>query len=121
MANSALRPGALQKPSKAARRRLKTIVARAERGQLQKLYAYVYHRDQYRCVACRHKVEPGSPDELKRAHPHHIVPRSLADKATRHTKENIATVCGICHANVTEHRLEISGNAERHLTITRIR
>ena len=54
MANPALRAGALQKPSKAARRRLKTVVQRAERGQLQKLYAYVYHRDQYRCVACRH-------------------------------------------------------------------
>jgi 5-methylcytosine-specific restriction endonuclease McrA len=112
--------GPQPKPSKAARLKLTAILERAARGRLTKLYAYVYKRDGYRCVACRRVVVPNAVDELKRAHPHHIVPRARASKALVHTKENICSLCPMCHADVTEHRLTIVGNAEASLTIRRL-
>lgn len=81
------------KPSRGDGLRAKhTRVLRAKRT-LTELYRKVYARDGYRCVACRRAVQPNTMDELQRAHPHHIVPRSLAVKAVKHTSRNVVTLC----------------------------
>lgn len=88
---------------------------------LSVLYAVVYKRDKYQCVACGKPVVVGSPDELKRAHPHHIIPRSLAAKAIKHTTMNVCTVCPFCHGDINDRNLFVSGNADKKLKIRRVK
>jgi 5-methylcytosine-specific restriction endonuclease McrA len=107
------------KTPKGARLRMaKATAAKAVRS-LSALYRTVYQRDGYRCVVCRAPVDPASLEPLKRAHPHHIVPRSLAGTAIKHTTANLCTVCPICHADIGDKVLSITGNADRYLTIRR--
>jgi HNH endonuclease len=120
MANSNLAPGALQKPAKGERLRMKKATFDRAKTALSALYATVYRRDGYKCVACKRAVTVGSPEELKRAHPHHIIPRSLAKKAIKHTTANVCTVCPFCHADIGDKKLVITGNADEALVIERV-
>jgi len=110
----------LGKPSRGQALRAKHAAKLAEARELAALYRYVYRRDQYRCVACTRRVVVGSPNELTRAHPHHIRPRSLADKAVKHTTANVCTVCPFCHADIGDRTLLIDGNADTGLEIRRV-
>jgi 5-methylcytosine-specific restriction endonuclease McrA len=107
------------KVPKGARLRTDKAAAAKALRTLSALYRTVYQRDGYRCVACRAPVDPASLDPLKRAHPHHIVPRSLAGKAVKHTTANVTTLCKSCHYDVHDKHLSISGNADKRLTIKR--
>lgn len=89
--------------------------------ELSALYRQVYRRDNYACVACRRTVVVGSMDPFKKAHPHHIVFRSRADKAAVNTTHNVCTVCPFCHADIHDHKLYIRGNADGVLHIVRAR
>ena len=108
------------KPSKGARLRTKKATAAKASRELSDLYRKVYLRDGYRCVVCVRVVIPGAVDELRRAHPHHIVFRSQATKAEKHTTKNVCTVCAICHADIHERRLFITGNADTKLVIRKL-
>lgn len=107
---------AFPKPSKAARLRGELTAKMKQARALTALYKAVYARDHYRCVVCRAHVEPNGLNELTRAHPHHIIFRSHGGN---HTSGNVCTVCSVCHAEVHEGRLRISGNADKQLTIRR--
>ena len=106
------------KESKGARLRTKQQAKEKDAREMAALYRLVYARDKYRCVACGKRVVVGSLNELERAHPHHIVFRSQS-KALVKASTNVATVCVICHADVHDRRLFITGNADVRLTITR--
>lgn len=106
------------KTSKGDRLRAERTARTKAKTALTALYRKVYRRDHYRCVACGKPVVVGSTDELKRAHPHHVRPRSLVAKALKHTSANICCLCPICHADIG-HTLFISGNADTRLTIRR--
>lgn len=108
------------KPSKGARLRTEQTAKNAEAHQLSALYRKVYKRDDYCCVACGTWVVVGALNELKRAHPHHIVFRSQ-NKALVAVSGNVTTLCATCHADVHERRLFIRGNADGKLTIRRVR
>jgi HNH endonuclease len=119
MANPDLPVGALEKPRKGERLRMaKATLDKASRA-LTTLYAKVYKRDGYQCVVCRRPVVVGSPNELKRAHPHHIVFRSSTKlpKTEKHTTANVCTLCPMCHGDVHDRKLFISGNADEQLDI----
>lgn len=107
------------KPSKGAALRAKHAAKLAEARALADLYRAVYKRDGYRCVACRRHVVVGSPDELKRAHPHHIVFRSQVPARQQLTTAAICTLCPFCHADVHDRTLVIRGNADLGLEIRR--
>lgn len=107
------------KPSRGARLRMKKAANEKHSRELTALYRAVYLRDGYRCVACHRVVIPNALEELRRAHPHHIVFRSQATKAEKHTTKNVCTVCAICHGDIHDRKLFISGNADVRLTITR--
>lgn len=107
------------KPSRGQALRAKHAAKIAEARELAALYRSVYKRDQYRCVVCHRHVVVGAVDELKRAHPHHIRPRSVADKAEKHTSANVCTVCPWCHADVGDRTLVIRGNADLGVSFKR--
>lgn len=109
---------AFPKPSRADRLRTKQADQTKAKRALSALYLDVYIRDGYRCRACQKSVSLGGLNELTRAHPHHIVFRSQ-DKTRVADKTNICTLCPICHCDVTERRLWISGNADGKLRIRR--
>ena len=111
--------GPFQKPPKGERLRSAAAVVDVTRRTLTVLYRKVYKRDNYTCVACGRHVEPDAISAFNRAHPHHIVPRSLASKAIKNTKENVCTVCPTCHADIGDRKLFIAGNAEKTLKIRR--
>lgn len=111
---------ALPKPSKGAMLRAKYARKLQVGRELAALYRTVYRRDGYRCVACPRPVVVGAVDELKRAHPHHIRPRSLASKAEKHTTANVCTVCPFCHADLGDRTLVITGDADTGLMIRRV-
>lgn len=112
-------PLPLTKPSRGQALRAKHAAKIAEARELAALYRSVYKRDGYRCVVCHRHVVVGSPDELKRAHPHHIVPRSKPSPET-HTTANVCTICPFCHADVGDRTLVIRGNADLGLEIRRV-
>lgn len=109
------------KPKKGVRLRKQQADDVKASRTLSELYRAVYKRDHYQCVVCRRHVTPGAVEELERAHPHHIVFRSQAGKAEKHTLENVVTLCPFCHADVHDRRLYISGNAQKKLTIRKVR
>jgi len=110
---------AFPKPSRGAALRAKHAAKLAVARALAALYRFVYKRDGYRCVACGRHVVVGSPDELKRAHPHHIVRRSNPSPET-HTTGNVCCLCPFCHADVGDRTLVITGNADTGLDIRRV-
>ena len=107
------------KPSRGQALRAKHAAKLEEARQLAALYRAVYKRDGYRCVVCHRHVVVGSPEELKRAHPHHITPRSLAKRLVL-TLSNVVTVCPFCHADIGDRTLVIEGNADTGLQIRRV-
>jgi 5-methylcytosine-specific restriction endonuclease McrA len=107
------------KPRHGDRLRAKYAAKIAEARALADLYKAVYKRDGYRCVACKRHVVVGSVDELKRAHPHHIVRRSDPSPDT-HTTGNVCCLCAFCHADVGDRTLIIRGNADLGLSIWRV-
>lgn len=109
------------KPSRSDSLRAEYAEKNKDARELGDLYRKVYRRDNYTCVACGRQVVVGSLDKFKRAHPHHIIPRSLADKAIKHTSQNICTVCPFCHADIGDQKLFIRGNADQTLRIVRVR
>lgn len=111
---------ALPKPRKGDMLRAKYSKKLDEGRALARLYRFVYKRDGYRCVACSRHVVVGAVDELKRAHPHHIIRRSQAAKAIKHTSANICCVCPFCHADLGDRTLVITGNADVGLSIRRV-
>ena len=110
---------AFQKPSRGDALRAKRTRKNAAASALSALYRCVYQRDGYRCVACRKPVVVGALEEWKRTHPHHIIPRSLASKAVKHTSQNVCTVCPFCHSDIHDKRLFITGDANKTLKIRR--
>ena len=107
------------KIQKSVRLRTKQTAKAKQAKDLSALYRQVYQRDGYRCVACSRHVDPGALNELLRAHPHHVIFRSQATKAEKHTSANVTTLCVHCHAAVHEGRLSITGNSDTKLKITR--
>lgn len=108
------------KPSRRAALRAKHAPKLAAARERTALYRAVYKRDQYRCVVCKRPVVVGAVDELKRAHPHHIKPRSLYPKDPElHTTANVCTICPFCHADVGDRTLVIRGNADLGVEIRR--
>lgn len=110
----------LTKPAKGTRLRAKSKARGKAKADLSALYGQVYARDGYRCRACGKHVTRNAVDELERAHPHHIVFRSRAGKADKHTTANVCTLCAVCHADVHDHTLTIRGNADQQLTMKRL-
>lgn len=110
----------LTKPSRGQALRAKYAAKIAEARELAALYRQVYKRDQYQCVVCHRHVVVGSPEELKRAHPHHIRPRSLNPKSPDlHTSQNVCCLCAFCHADVGDRTLVIRGNADLGVSFKR--
>lgn len=112
--------GASPKPSRGQALREKHAAKLKEAKELAALYRQVYKRDQYRCVACHRSVVVGAIDDFKRAHPHHVKPRSLHPNSPQlHTTENVTTLCNLCHADVGDRTLVIRGNADLGVEIRR--
>ena len=106
------------KPSRGARLRTKKTAA----AQTKRAYAAVCRvvniRDHYSCVACGKVADPRAASELQRGHHHHINFRSHGGMDV---SSNLCLLCAVCHADVHEGRLTISGNADRQLTMSRRR
>ena len=67
----------------------------------------VLTRDGYKCVVCR----KGEQLDV-----HHVVARSAGGKDE---SSNLASVCRLCHCEITLHKIWLTGNADRTLRITR--
>lgn len=86
--------------------------ARAKQRRL--VYAAVNVRDNYHCAACGKPADPRALEMTRHGHHHHITFRS---QGGQDTTANICLLCPVCHADVHAHRLTISGNADKKLTI----
>ena len=93
-------------PKGPARRTITASRKRAQQAKDRAVYAAVTARDGG-CRVC------GASRLLER---HHIVPRSLGGKTTT---DNVLLLYRSCHADVTEQRMRILGNANRHLALRR--
>jgi 5-methylcytosine-specific restriction endonuclease McrA len=76
----------------------------------QRLCDLVTVRDRGRCRVC-HVLTHERPDAdpRTRAHRHHVVYRSAGGADTL---DNVVLLCGQCHDDEHQHRIDISGNAK---------
>lgn len=100
---------ALQRPRKGYEARRTAARRRAREAEKKRVYALVDARDGYRSRLS------GRTDRLEH---HHIRPRSLGG---RHETSNIVLLTADEHRAVTEHRLEITGNADGVLEFRDVR
>lgn len=107
---------AFPKPSKGARLRTKQQAVRQSEKVRQVVYRFVNVRDKYRCRACGKAADPRAVGELQRGHHHHIQFRS---QGGADTTKNVALLCALCHSDVHDRTLFITGNADATLTIRR--
>lgn len=107
----------LAKPSRSKRLTDAKAAKAAAKRAYQEVCRLVNLRDHFTCVACDAEARPGWPDALLRGHHHHITFRSHRGADTT---ANLCLLCPRCHADVHEHRLTITGNADRKLVIRRV-
>lgn len=96
-----------QRAKDAERRRL----ARAEKAAWVKQVSAVAARDGGRCRVCGVRVTaPGDGDPSRFAHTHHIVYRSAGGSDDL---SNLVLLCAKCHDDEHQHRLALTGTADR--------
>lgn len=82
-----------------------------EAKTIKEIYALVDKRDQHCCRICRKRV--GGVGLLYAVHHHHLVSRSVAPKAIKHTTANVCSLCNDCHDKVENSGLlKIHGDAD---------
>jgi 5-methylcytosine-specific restriction endonuclease McrA len=75
----------------------------------------VRERDGHRCRCCHTSVMPGSVTPRHRAEVHHLVKRSQS-KALQLDMENQVLLCGLCHAAVEAHEIDVTGRTASTVT-----
>jgi 5-methylcytosine-specific restriction endonuclease McrA len=75
----------------------------------------VRQRDGNKCRSCSTSVMPGSVTPRHRAEVHHIVKRSQS-KALQLEPSNLVTLCGLCHAAVEAHEIDVTGRTAETVT-----
>jgi 5-methylcytosine-specific restriction endonuclease McrA len=73
-------------------------------------------RDKLQCRVCRRHTSPWALTMLDKGHRHHIVFRSAGGEDS---SANVCILCSGCHALVHAHKLQIEGNADVALAISR--
>lgn len=103
-------PGlALPKPEPRWKSKQRKVTA--ERAEIRDVYLLVDKRDNHCCRICFKRV--GGIGLLYAAHHHHLVSRSIATQAEKHTTANICTLCAVCHDAVENSgTLRLSGDAD---------
>ncbi len=105
------------KPSKGVRLRTKKAVQEQDKRDYAEVCRVVNQRDQYRCVACGNGADPRAASELQRGHHHHVQFRS---RGGQDVSSNLCLLCALCHADVHDRKLFISGNADTRLVVRRV-
>lgn len=120
-------PAPLLKPSKLERdvrryerRQAKAKATRATAGKearlWQRIRSTVFERDRGRCRVCDVSVRLTGRSPFDAAHVHHIKYRSAGGTDNL---ENLVLLCGVCHDDEHQHRIDITGNGDGQLVVTR--
>lgn len=80
-----------------------------EDAELRRNAKAARERDGFRCRICGTHLNLDT---------HHLVPRSLSGRKTKHQRQNLVTLCGgaddkSCHAQVTRHIVELHAMTDR--------
>jgi 5-methylcytosine-specific restriction endonuclease McrA len=128
MANPDLAFGALAKPSRfkrdvdkhqrrVARAQSKRALDKAQADVWRAICEAVFKRDQGLCRVCGRGVQRLNGDPHRRAETHHIRYRSAGGSDE---SSNLILTCGFCHYYEHQHRIDISGDGDRVVTITQV-
>lgn len=103
-------PGlAIPKPTPRWKKKAEKVAA--EVSEIKAVYALVDKRDGKCCRICYKRC--GGIGLLYAVHHHHIVSKSIADKAIKHTTANIVSLCNACHDAVENSGLlRLTGDAD---------
>lgn len=98
---------AFPKPSRFGEKVKRRALARQ---QQREVYAAVTARDGHSCRVCRRWTNPNAVALLERGEHHHLVYRSLGGKDET---DNVILACASCHREEHEHRIRLSGHADK--------
>ncbi|MDH5244835.1 MAG: HNH endonuclease [Betaproteobacteria bacterium] len=106
--------------AKAERRQASARHAQARRAKEQRAWqqvrAQVYERDRGRCRVCQTAVKFASSWPADLGHTHHLRYRSAGgDDSTG----NLVLLCGACHRAAHAHRIDLDGDGDAAIIVTR--
>jgi Pyruvate/2-oxoacid:ferredoxin oxidoreductase delta subunit len=90
--------------------------AAAIAGNWRAVCGLVDIRDSYQCRVCSRRCNPQATSMLQKGHHHHIV---YASAGGEDTTQNVCLLCADCHAAEHAHKIQIEGNADVALAISR--
>lgn len=126
MANPALAPGALAKPSRldrdvakhqrrVSRAKAKRETDKADAAKWRAIGNAIFKRDRGKCRACFMPLHQRADiNPTRRAQAHHIVYRSAGGSDAT---ANLITLCAVCHHWEHQHKIAISGDGDALVSI----
>ena len=102
---------------KQARAKVRESAKRKEAAEWTVIRKAIYQRDMGLCRACGREVKVLSENPLLQSHCHHIVYLSAGGTDAR---DNLVTLCAVCHAHEHAHVLRITGHGDARIDLVKI-